>query len=202
MSDHYYSPKPTSSIVESQFTQTVRGVECTFITASGLFSQKHVDTGSILLIESAVIEKGNKILDLGCGYGPVGIYLKKVEPSLRITFSDVNTRAVQYVKRNLQKNSIEPTDQSIEIVSGNGYASVNGLFDVILLNPPQSAGKQLCFDLISRAKEFLNPSGSLQIVARRNKGGETLSQHMRDVFGNVEPVSKMSGFWVYRSVKQ
>lgn len=198
--EHYYTPKPTSRVVEYNFSQILRGHELKFTTASGLFSQKQIDTGSVLLIDKCILKPSWKILDLGCGYGPVGIALKKAEPTISVTFTDVNTRAVEYVKKNLIQNGVE-IDATVELVSGDGYGSVTGLFDAIYLNPPQSAGKELCLQLISQARDFLKPNGNLQIVARKNKGGATLAEHMRSVFGNVDDVAKQSGFWIYISYK-
>lgn len=201
MTEHYYTPKPTSRVIAYNFSQAIRGQELKFTTASGLFSQKQIDTGSQLLIEKGIVKANWRILDLGCGYGPVGIVFKKVEPTISVTFTDVNTRALEYVQKNLVQNSIE-IDGSVEMVSGNGYGSVTGLFDAIYLNPPQSAGKELCLQLIASAREYLKSNGNLQIVARKNKGGATLAEHMRNVFGNVDSVAKQSGFWIYISYKQ
>jgi len=199
--EHYYTPKPSSKIIEHSFLVAARSQQLTFLTASGLFSQKQIDTGSLLLIDKGLLKPNWRILDLGCGYGPVGIALKKSEPTISVTFTDVNTRAVEYVKKNLKQNGID-IDSSVELVSGDGFAAVTGLFDAIYLNPPQSAGKELCLHLIEKSREFLKPGGNLQIVARKNKGGETLSQYMQTVFGNVDSIAKQSGFWIYISYKQ
>ncbi len=201
--EHYYTPKPSSKIIEHSFSQLARGQQLSFITASGLFSQEQIDTGSLLLIEKGILKKEWCILDLGCGYGPVGISFKKSEPTIHVTFTDVNTRAVEYTEVNLRQNNI-PIDKSIELVNGDGFDAIDKQlpFDAIYLNPPQSAGKDLCFNLIEKSKEHLKIGGNLQIVARKNKGGETLAKHMESVFGNVEPIAKQSGFWVYISYKK
>jgi len=199
--EHYYTPNPTSKIVEHTFSQVARNQQLSFVTASGLFSQTHIDTGSLLLIDEGLIQPNWKILDLGCGYGPVGIAFKRSEPTIHVTFADVNSRAIEYVKKNLKLNNLK-ANATIELTSGDGFATVTGLFDAIYLNPPQSAGKDLCFSLIEKSREYLKNGGNLQIVARKNKGGESLSQQMQNVFGNVDAVSKRSGFWIYISYKK
>jgi len=198
VSEHYYTPNPKGDVREFSFSQTIRDVAVTFTSASGIFSLKHVDSGSHILIEYALIQPNWRVLDLGCGYGPVGVVLKKVEPTLEVVFTDVNKRAVVYAKKNAEQNSIS---SGVSFVHGDGFAAVTGLFHAIYLNPPQSAGKELCFSLIERSKEFLLPGGLLHIVARKNKGGESLSQKMKDVFGNVSVLAKKGGFWVYVSAK-
>ncbi|HLP79836.1 MAG TPA: methyltransferase [Acidobacteriota bacterium] len=197
MTEHYYTSKPTSSGAETVFTEHVRSSVVTIVAAPGLFSGEHIDTGSRALIESAFVPASGRLLDLGCGYGVVGISLLLSDPTVSVVFTDVNERACEYTSKNILKNSIDKSRTTV--VCGDGYQNVTGLFDAIYLNPPQSAGKELCFSLITRAKEFLQPSGTLQIVARKNKGGSTLAEHMQSVFGNVSVLGKRAGFWVYCS---
>lgn len=199
--EHYYTSKPTSKIIEHTYSQKARNISMVFTTASGLFSQKQIDTGSLLLIDECICKNSWKILDLGCGYGPIGITLKKSYPNINVTFTDINTRAIEYVKKNLLLNNVE-INETIELVNGDGFGDISGLYDAIYLNPPQSAGKELCLRLIEQSRDFLNANGNLQIVARKNKGGESLSQHMLSVFGNVDCVAKRSGFWIYISYKK
>jgi 16S rRNA G1207 methylase RsmC len=89
--------------------------------------------------------------------------------------------------------------KNVEVRNGNMYDAINEKFDVILLNPPQTAGKDVCFEMIEKAKHYLVKNGSLQIVARHNKGGKTLMQKMKEVFNNVETLAKKSGYRVYIS---
>ncbi|PIN81965.1 hypothetical protein COV11_00470 [Candidatus Woesearchaeota archaeon CG10_big_fil_rev_8_21_14_0_10_30_7] len=192
MNEHYYTKKPTSFVKENTIKEILRGEELTFITSSGLFSPKKIDKGTKLLIEESLICSEDKILDLGCGYGVVGISIKKKFPKTKITLLDVNERALSYAKKNSELNKTE-----VEIVE----KLKNKTFNTILLNPPQSAGKKICFELINLSNEHLSTGGSLQIVARHKKGGKLLETYMNQLFGNVEVIARKSGYKIYLSKK-
>jgi len=114
-----------------------------------------------------------------------------------VVMSDVNKRAVMLAKMNIKINNIKA-----EIYQGSLYEKIkNNDFDVVLSNPPQTAGKEICFKLIEQSNEHLKNNGNLQLVARHNKGGKTLSKKMEEVFGNVRVIAKKSGYWVYVSKK-
>lgn len=197
MTEHYYTERPTSRIQEHTFITNIIGNQLTFTVSTGIFSANHIDTGTRILIENAQIKENWKILDLGCGYGPVGIALAKANPYLQIVMSDINSRAVKLARENANQNKVE-TQQ----ITSDGFTHLTEQFDTILLNPPQTAGKKVCEKLITESKEHLFQGGLLQIVARHNKGGAQLEKHMRSVFGNVKQIAKQSGFRVYVSKKE
>ncbi|MBU0615008.1 MAG: class I SAM-dependent methyltransferase [Nanoarchaeota archaeon] len=194
MKEHYYTEKPTSELRISTIKARLRGREFTFKTGSGVFSIKHIDNGTQLLIDNAIVTDGQRILDLGCGYGPVGIALKKIFPKCEVVLTDINERAIKLARQNAKLNGVQ-----VDLVQGDKYSSVTGKFDVILVNPPQNAGKDVCFEMIVLAKDYLNDGGSLQLVARHQKGGKSLSSKMEEVFGNVDIVKRGGGFRVYIS---
>ncbi len=169
------------------------GHDLTLVSVSGVFSKRRIDRGTELLIKSAEVKEGWRVLDLGCGYGAVGVALAKAR-SISIVLADVNERAVLAARKNMEMNSIHG-----KAVVSDGFAGVRGTFDTVLLNPPQRAGKGVCFRLISESREHLRKHGLLQVVARHNKGGKHLSENMAEVFGNCEAVAKQGGFRVYMS---
>ncbi|HII72150.1 TPA: class I SAM-dependent methyltransferase [Candidatus Woesearchaeota archaeon] len=198
MAEHYYSKEQTSKFEPKKIKARLLGNELELYTAGGVFSPTHIDRGSLLLIDEAHIDDGWKILDMGCGYGAVGIAQMKEHPGVRAVFSDVNERAVKLTKMNLKLNRLDG-----EVVQGDSFERVADKdFDTILLNPPQTAGKKVCFRMIEEAKEHLRPGGTLQMVARHNKGGKELEKKMQEVFGNTEQTAKSSGFRIYVSVRQ
>ena len=134
---------------------------------------------------------------MGCGYGPVGVVLGKCFPKKEILMTDVNERAILLAKKNIAKNKVE----NAKVRTSDGFTNIKEYFDIILLNPPQTAGKKLCLHLIEESYKHLNKDGTLQIVARHQKGGKSLSQHMKNFFGNLEEVAKGSGYRIYLSVK-
>jgi len=189
---HYYTANPTSPLRPRELTATLRGRTLKFITGSATFSPKRIDLGTELLIEESIVESGWEVLDLGCGYGPVGVALAKIA---KVTMTDINERAVQLAKENAKLNGV-----FVEAISGNVYEAVKDKkFDTILLNPPQSAGKQLCFQMIIAAKEHLKKEGLLQIVARQQKGGKSLAEKMQETFGNMKIIGRGSGYTIYVS---
>lgn len=195
MAEHYYSEKPTSELKLRQIKAILRGKEFLFYTGSGVFSPEKIDIGTTLLINDSIIEPKSKILDLGCGYGPVGITIKKIFPETEVFMTEVNQRAVMLAKKNAKLNHVY-----VKINPGNLYESIRDeKFDIILVNPPMAAGKKLCFEIIEKAKEHLAQNGTLQLVARHQKGGRELEKKMKEIFGNASELSKKSGFRVYLS---
>jgi 16S rRNA (guanine1207-N2)-methyltransferase len=190
---HYYSENQESKFVLKKIKASLRGRDFEFFTAPGIFSGKKVDSATELLINNAVVQDGWRILDLGCGYGPVGVSLRKLF-DIKVVMTDINKRAVQLSKMNLKLNKIEA-----EVFGGNLFENITGKFSTILLNPPMAAGRKLCFEMIEKSTGFLEDGGLLQIVARHNKGGKMLEEKMKEVFGNVKETARREGFRVYVS---
>ena len=195
---HYSSEQQDSKPVERKITARLRGEELQFFSVAGVFSKKKIDLGTEILIENAVVKPEWKILDLGCGYGPVGVALAKAFPSAKIVMSDVNRRAVLAAKKNAELNRVG----NAEVVFSDFYSGVSGEFDTIIINPPQKAGKEVCFRMITESKEHLRKGGLLQIVARHQKGGKSLSDKMMETFKNVTVIARESGYRVYSSERK
>lgn len=193
--EHYYSEHPTSAIKEREYTQKIKNAELTLSSVSGVFAfEGRVDRASNLLIE-AFEPSGSTVLDLGCGYGAVGLFVKAMFGKQSVTLSDINERAVDYAIKNASKNRLE-----VKAVKSDLYSAFEGeRFDDIVTNPPLAAGKKLLTQLINEAFDHLYPNGALWLVAYHNKGGETLREIMRGRFGNAEDVVKSGGIRVYKS---
>lgn len=194
--EHYYSEKQSSPLSLKKVRQEIKGKEFSFYVSSGIFSKERVDRGTLILAESMIVSKNSDVLDIGCGIGVLGIAASRLFDANAV-MTDINERAVMLAKKNTQLNNIKA-----EIFRGFLYEPIKkNDFDAILSNPPQTAGKKLCFELIESSILHLKGNGTLQLVARRNKGGKALREKMREVFGNVKVVVKKSGYWVYLSVK-
>lgn len=196
MNEHYYSEKPTSEIKEKVFSETYKNKTLEFVSVSGVFAfDSHIDKASRLLIE-AFRPSGHKVLDMGCGYGAIGLFIKALYPQLIVTLTDINERAVSYARKNAERNNLW-----VQIVQGDLYESIGSrLFDDIVTNPPITAGKKVVTRIINDAKDHLEHNGALWLVAYHNKGGSTYKKVMEDAFGNVEDVVKQGGIRVYRSI--
>lgn len=197
--EHYFTEKPKSRLRRESFKTRIMGKDILINSSSGIFSVKEIDFGTRLLIENAKIN-GKEILDLGCGYGIVGIALKKMNPQIDVTMIDVNERAVKASKDNCASNTVDAKVLRSDIFSHPDLKDKK--FDTILTNPPFSAGKRLCFQFIEQSAAHLNKNGLFELVAPHNKGGESLKRKMLEVFGNAGEIAKKSGFRVYISIKK
>lgn len=197
MSEHYYTEQPTSEIKEKTFIQKIKQAELSLTSVSGVFSHENkVDRASELLIE-CFQPTGASVLDLGCGYGAVGLFIKALYKNQIVCLSDINERAVDYSRLNASRNRLE-----IKAVKGDLFSAVEGItFDDIVTNPPLAAGKKLLTQLIDESFDHLSPSGALWLVAYHNKGGSTLKEIMKKRFGNAEDMEKGGGIRVYNSVR-
>ena len=193
---HYFSQEQASPLKLKKISAALRGHDFEFYTGSGVFSKDSIDKGTALLIENAIIEKNWKIMDLGCSYGAVGIIIAKLFPETTIVMADINKRALQLAKMNLKLNHVA----NAEVIFSDLYKSIEGKFNTIIVNPPQKAGKETCFEIIEKSIGYLEPNGSLQLVARHNKGGKELEKKMNLVFGNVKAIAKKGGYRVYTSI--
>ncbi|MEA3399504.1 MAG: methyltransferase [Patescibacteria group bacterium] len=194
---HYYDEKPQGEIIEETFEDKFYDRIFSFVSASGLFSKKHVDLASKLLINKCDLENCETILDLGCGWGPVVTVLSAVNPTKEFFASDINERALTYTRKNLKKNNARAKLSKSNILK----TYIGKKFDCILTNPPYVAGREVCYQFIIDSFDHLNEGGSLQLVARHQKGGKMLAKKMEEVFSNVEDIAKKSGFRIYKSVK-
>ena len=185
---HYFSEKQNSKLNLKKIKINLKNFEFYF------FSKKRLDSGTKILIENAIIKKNWNVLDLGCGYGVIGISIKKIYPSSEVIMTDINTRAVKLAKKNVKLHNLD-----IKVKKSYLFEKIDNKFNTILVNPPQTAGKDVCFKLIEKSMDFLETKGLLQLVARHNKGGKSLSKKMNQVFGNVKDIVKESGYRVYVS---
>ena len=191
----YYAENPDSAHDIHELKVTSLGQSFTFLTDSGVFSKKMVDYGSQVLLNTLDFEKGKTLLDLGCGYGPLGISLAKVQ-GVKPTMVDINNRAIDLAKQNAQKNGVEA-----DIFQSNIYEKVNGTFDYIISNPPIRAGKQVVHTIISESINYLKVDGNLTIVIQKKQGAPSAKAKMEEVFGNVEILKRDKGYYILRSEK-
>ncbi len=192
--DHYFSERPAGEGGRLRFTAELRGFELTFVTEAGVFSRERVDRGSRLLIKHLAVAPNDRVLDLGCGYGAVGIVAAKLAPQGYITLIDINTRAIELAKQNLALNGIS----NAAAHQGDGFTPVgDACFDVIALNPPIRAGLAVVHRLIAEASDHLAAGGRFYLVGRTKQGVVRIAEKMREAFGNVTEVAKGGGYRLY-----
>lgn len=197
MSDHYYSKDPTSSEEKYRIYAELRGQQFQFYTGSGVFSKKGIDYGTRLLVETAELPTEGKVLDLGCGYGPIGIACARFVPDSVVTLVDINQRAVQLAKENACINGVE--DQ-VTVLWSDGFSAVKDQrFDVIMTNPPIRTGKKEVYEMFANARAHLVSDGVLWVVIRKKQGAASAFDELVRLFLNVEVRHKKKGYWILRA---
>ncbi len=195
MNDHYYTRTPQSESRPAECTFSYRGTDLTFQTDAGVFSRGEVDTGTRLLLESLPEKMKGEILDLGCGWGVIGISIARTWPDTRVTLADVNTRALELSRENAKRNRAE-----VFCAESDGMAAFAGkTFDAVVTNPPIRAGKQVIYRMFADAAEHLTPEGALYLVIRKQQGAESCIRYLQTVYADVEKLNRSGGFWVLKA---
>lgn len=199
--DHYYTSKPTSESNRETWETKIEGKPYAFTTDAGVFSKKKIDTGSEVLMTTAKrvqFPKGD-LLDVGCGYGPIGIYLADVFSERNIHMVDINERALDLAKLNAEENDVS----NVTTYPSNILDSVEKKdFAGILSNPPIRAGKEVVHGILKTAYNHLMTDGLLLIVIQKKQGAPSAKKKMKEVFGNVKRINLDQGYWVLASRKQ
>ncbi|ARI75408.1 class I SAM-dependent methyltransferase [Halobacillus mangrovi] len=199
MSEHYYSKKTTAESDEKSWSFSLRDHTLDFTTDNAVFSKREVDYGSRLLIESyEEPQVDGDLLDLGCGYGPVGISLAKDFPDRHVWMVDVNERALSLADRNAKQNAVTNiTIQESDRLQGLGEHK----FASILTNPPIRAGKKVVHQMFEESYKALLDQGELWVVIQKKQGAPSAKQKIEDLFGNVEVVVKQKGYYILKALK-
>jgi 16S rRNA (guanine1207-N2)-methyltransferase len=198
VSEHYYSKKPTAVNDLHKIEQELRGRKLTFQTDAGVFSKKGVDYGSRHLIETMMIPPTAKVLDVGCGYGPIGLSAALLCPEGHVTMIDINERAVKLASDNARINHIH----NVTIVQSDLLENVKDqMFDVILTNPPIRAGKDTVHQIFIDSYNSLKPGGALWVVIQKKQGAPSAMAKLESLFDQVDEVSKDKGYRILRATK-
>lgn len=196
---HYYTANPIAQHDVKLIAATFRGRTLHFYTDAGVFSKTAVDFGSQVLIEAMSIPPGATVLDMGCGWGPIGISAALLNPSGQVLMADINTRALDLAKRNIDLNNIPNT----KVIQSDVYSNLTGhTFDVILTNPPIRAGKAVVHSILEGALEHLNPGGSLWVVIQKKQGAPSAEKKLNELFAKVHIRDRSKGYYIFEAVKE
>lgn len=198
--NHYYSKQPDSAHQYAQFSFELKGKTFRFTTDSGVFSKATIDYGSRVLIDTfdaTNLPKG-AILDVGCGYGPIGLALAYASQRM-VEMVDINERAIDLAKTNAAANQLT----NVDIHPSNIYENLHqASYAAIVSNPPIRAGKQVVHEILSKAYEYLLPQGSLTIVIQKKQGAPSAQKKMQEIFGNATILKKDKGYYIIQSIKE
>jgi len=191
---HYFTEDKSLISDPQEITYFFGANEFTFTTDAGLFSKDHIDPATDILLRSIPPLSGS-LLDMGCGYGCIGIVLAKTY-SLQLTQADVNPSAVDLTKTNCDENGIEST-----VIQSNCFANVSGCFDTIVINPPVHAGKVVTYQMYEDSISHLNQGGRFFIVTLKKHGAESTYAKLKSVFADCEIIYKKKGVYVFCCTK-
>lgn len=167
-----------------------------FITDNGVFSKSGLDFGTRLLLETVVDTSKDTVLDLGCGYGPIGIVYKHFHPTASVTMTDINDRATILSIENAKLNKVDVT-----VLNGNGFEAVKENFQLIITNPPIRTGKENIYRFFEQSKEFLTDKGELYFVMHKKHGVQSAIKKCSEIYQEIFVVCKKSGYHIVKCIK-
>ncbi|SDG13437.1 16S rRNA m(2)G 1207 methyltransferase [Fontibacillus panacisegetis] len=199
MPDHYYTNRPTTAHDRKVWDAVLRGQRLRFISDAGVFSKGNVDYGSRTLIDAMDFSVDANVLDVGCGYGPIGLAAARIASKGHVTMVDVNSRAVELARENALANGIH----NVTVLESDLFEAVEDKeFDVVLSNPPIRAGKEVVHAIFEGAYERLSSGGALWIVIQKKQGAPSAKQKLESLFAEVEEVTKDKGYRIYKATKK
>ena len=203
MNEHYYNQKPSAEHDEKFIKNLFFGKEFIFKTDAGVFSKGKVDFGSALLIKTFSHKNNAKVLDLGCGYGPIGIVVASKLVKGEVLLADINERAVGLAKFNINNNDNLINDNTaISVLQSSGFEEIKDKdFDYIILNPPIRAGKSVIFNMYEEASNHLKENGELWIVIQKKQGAFSTIRKLNTIYSIVEEVEREKGYHIIKSIK-
>ncbi|NUQ00403.1 MAG: class I SAM-dependent methyltransferase [Armatimonadetes bacterium] len=198
--DHYYSNSPHSPSERRLLTVQLRGREWRFTTDRGVFSGDRIDPGSRLLIEQMEINPGDRVLDVGAGYGPIGVVAGFLAgPDGQATLLEVNSRAAALAQENASQNGVG----NVTLVQTDDLASLAlPPQDVVVTNPPVRTGWKVVMPLLEAAASKLRPGGRLWLVGYKHLGVNSLGKHLASILGPPQTVAKQGGYRVLVATRE
>ena len=199
---HYFSEVQDVKSAKKIINYEIKNEKFEFLTDNGVFSKTKVDFGTDVMLRTFLNENKKleniRILDIGCGYGVVSVVLKRFFEKAKILSTDVNERALELTKENIQKNN--RTDD-FEVRKSFVFDNISENFDVILSNPPIRAGKQVIFKIYEKSFVHLNKNGEFYCVIQTKHGAKSTKKKLEELFGNCTTLVIEAGYRIFRCVK-
>jgi len=196
--EHYFTNNENLKSEIKELTYEFNKEKFMFLSDNGVFSKDKIDFGSKSLVETFLTfnEKIiNNVLDVGCGYGFMGITIAKML-NCHVDMVDINKRALHLAKKNIEKNKVDATT-----IESNIYEAITNKYDVVITNPPIRAGKKVVLEILENAKEHLMPEGELWFVIRKDQGAKSIAKQLENSYF-CEEVCKNKGFYIFKAKKR
>ena len=194
--NHYYRNDDNLKSQKRTLDLYINDNKLSFVSDVGVFSNTQIDYGSYTFLKTILKEESvDTLLDVGCGYGVLGITLKYLKHADKITMVDINERAVGLTKLNVEKYKLE----NVECFVSDGMSLVEGKYDRIVINPPIRAGKVVIYKMFEDSISHLNENGALYIVIKKNLGANSAMKKLQELYKNVEVLEKDKGYFIIKS---
>ena len=198
--EQYFTNNPNLKSELRSIVYKYKGLTLSFFSDNGVFSKDKLDFGSTLLLETVFQNVNNdnlNILDVGCGYGFMGISLAKIK-NAHVTMCDVNKRALHLAEKNAAENGVS---DSVRVIESDIYQNITDIYDLIITNPPIRAGKDVVYGILDGARDRLKAKGELWFVIRKDQGAKSTIKHVEENY-DVEIVTKSKGFYIVKATKR
>jgi len=194
---HYFENDDSLISNEKEIKFSIHGKEINLLTDFGVFSHNKVDEGSRIFLDVLVsLPIKGRILDVGAGYGTLGLSLALFNKDTHVTLVDVNERALTLSRKNAENLGLK---DRVEILQSDVYANIKDVYDIIISNPPIRAGKKVTYQIYKESVEHLSDGGSLYIVIRKKQGAESVRKYLESIFTNVTLLRREKGYHVLRA---
>ncbi|SET72928.1 16S rRNA m(2)G 1207 methyltransferase [Oceanobacillus limi] len=198
MSEHYFSQKPQSKRSPKTWNYQLKGKQYIFTSDIGVFSKNEVDFGSRLLIENFRHPNvSGDILDMGCGYGPIGVVLADHYTDRKVIMADINERALELAEENAKRNGVNNT----LFVHSNQFSELKEQkYAAIVTNPPIRAGKKVVHGIFEESKVSLVTGGELWVVIQKKQGAPSAKDKLESLFGEVDVIARDKGYFILHAI--
>ena len=197
---HYFDLDPPLASKERTVEFMIDGRVIALQSDNGVFSKDKIDEGTFAFLKVIVpLRLSGKILDIGCGYGPIGLTIALTSPEARVDLADVNTRALALCEKNAKLLGLS---QRVTVLQSDVYKNIEGTYDSIVVNPPIRAGKVVTYAMYDGAFTHLIDGGSLFLVIRKNQGAPSASKYIESIFGNITLLDRSKGYYIYQAEKR
>ena len=197
MSNHYFENNENLESNLKEIVYYYRGRSIKLLTDNGVFSKGGVDFGSSLMLKQIDPVGKKKILDVGCGYGVIGISLALTEPNALVTMVDVNERAMNLARQNALNNGAN----NVIVKESFAYQNIDDTYDLIVTNPPIRAGKKVVHEILEGSFVHLNEDGELFVVIQKKQGAESAVKKLKTLYNFVDRVAIDKGYWIIKCKK-